>query len=89
MGIGWAKYLLCVYNAVIMSTYNVLCNVVLLDGRLDLRFLLASVFSINGIPVLITGLVSGLVTLIVCDIRAGLKKRKNTIENPTVAEEAL
>lgn len=89
MGIGWAKYLLCIYNAVIMSTYNVLCNVALLDGRIDLDFLLASVFSINGIPVLITGLVSGFVTLIVCDIRVALKKRKSPIDNPTAAEETL
>lgn len=90
MGIGWAKYLLCIYNAGIMCTFFALCNLATLDTiQWSLsKIVFYSVVSIEGIPVLISGLVCGFATLIICDIRAALKKRKENREIQTVTQEA-
>ena len=72
---GRAKYLCCLYNAVMMGMYITLC--LLPFNSFNLRFIMNSVLSIPWLSVFISSLICAMITLIVYEVKAYHRKRNN------------
>ncbi len=66
---GWKKYLCCVYNAFMMSLYYTIC-------MLPSNFISAfySMLSIPWLSVFFVSLLSGVITLVICDLKKTSKE---------------
>ena len=78
-GVGWKKYLYCLYNSVIMGMYYIVCTMPFNNLPIDLKYVMAAVISAPGLAVLIPSLICGAVTLIVYDARTLLSNDNNNI----------
>ena len=61
---SWGKYLCCFYNATMMGMYYTLCIF-----PADIKGFISSVMSIPWISMFLSSLVSGLITLIIHDVK--------------------
>lgn len=73
-GLGWKKYLYCLYNAAILGLYYTVATIPFNTMPLNFQYLTTTVVSLPGLTAIISALVFGLITLFVFDVRKCIKK---------------
>lgn len=77
MGLGWTKYLCCAYNSVMMGLYFVVGMILFTNCPINLKYVWFTLISFPGLSVIISGLMCGVVTLVICDVKSALSSRNN------------
>ena len=73
MGLGWTKYLCCVYNSVIMGMYFLVVSMLFSSIPIDFEYVRQAMLGVQGLSVLIPSLICGTFTLIIFDIKKFVK----------------
>lgn len=70
MGLGWTKYLCCVYNSVIMDMYFLIVSTLFSSIPIDFEYVRQAMLGVEGLSVLIPSLICGVVTLTIYNVKS-------------------
>ncbi len=73
-GLGWKKYLYCLYNAAILGLYYTVATIPFNTLPLNFQYLTTTVVSLPGLTAILSALVFGLITLFIFDVRKRIQK---------------